>query len=161
MADKESTSKLTSLARTPADISLLLSEIRAASVTIKQAPEEFSALEHVCHMRDIEIEGYGVRIQRILNEDNPFLSDIDGSRLAIERDYNRQSLNDAVSGFAAARRHNLTLLSGASKSDFEKEGELEGVGNVTLDRLVQMMIEHDEGHLEELQRLSRYLKTQD
>lgn len=160
MADKASMSPLTSLARTPADISLVLSEIPASSVTIKQSQEEFSALEHVCHMRDIEIEGYGFRIQRILNEDNPFLSDIDGSRLAIERDYNRQSLNEAVSAFASARRHNLTLLNNASKGDFEREGELEGVGSVTLSKLVQMMIEHDEGHLEELQRLSRSLKAQ-
>jgi len=161
MADKASTSPLTSLARTPADIALLLSEIPASSVTIKQTPGEFSALEHVCHMRDIEVEGYCVRIQRILSEDNPFLSDIDGSRLAIERDYNRQSLNEAVSDFATARRHNLTMLNNASKSEFDREGELEGTGNVTLARLVEMMVEHDEGHLEELQRLSRYLKTRD
>ena len=112
-------------------------------------------------MRDIEVEGYCVRIQRILSEDNPFLSDIDGSRLAIERDYNRQSLNEAVSDFATARRHNLTMLNNASKSEFDREGELEGTGTVTLARLVEMMVEHDEGHLEELQRLSRYLKARD
>jgi hypothetical protein len=160
MADKASTSPLISLARTPADISLLLSEIPASSITIKQSPDGFSTLEHVCHMRDIEIEGYGVRIQRILSEANPFLPDIDGSRLAIERDYNRQSLNDAVPAFTAARRQNLTMLNAASKSDFEKEGELEGVGIVNLSRLVEMMVEHDEGHLEEMQSLSRFLKRQ-
>ena len=159
MANKASTSPLTSLARTPADISLLLSEIPASSVTIKHRPQKFSVLEHICHMRDIEIEGYGVRITRILNENNPFLADIDGSRLAIERDYNRQSLHDAVTAFVSARRQNLNLLSGARKGDFEREGELEGVGSVTLARLVEMMVEHDEGHLEELQSLSRLLKA--
>ena len=39
-------------------------------------------LEHVCHLRDIEVEGYAPRLKRILSEDGPFLPDIDGRRLA-------------------------------------------------------------------------------
>jgi hypothetical protein len=88
MIDKTSI-PLMSLAQTPAGISRLLSDIPAPGMTIKRAPDEFSVVEHVCHMRDIEIEGYGVRVQRILKQENPFLPDIDGSRLAIERDYNQ------------------------------------------------------------------------
>ena len=38
--------------------------------------ERFTALEQVCHVRDIEIEGYHVPIQRTLREDNPFLPSI-------------------------------------------------------------------------------------
>jgi hypothetical protein len=64
-----------------------------------------------------------------------------------------------VSAFASARRNNLAVLNSANKSDFEREGELEGVGSLTLSKLVQMMIEHDEGHLDELQALSRSLKA--
>src|SRR5262245_22938731 len=117
MADEEIKELLTSLARTPVDISLLLSEIPTSSVNFRHAPDEFSVLENICHLRDIEIEGYAVRIRRILNEENPFLPDLDGSRLAIERDYNRQNLNEAVSAFATARRQNLVLLNGASDAE--------------------------------------------
>jgi hypothetical protein len=158
MTDK-ATFPLTSLARTPADISLLLSDIPAASMSFKRAPDEFSVVEHVCHMRDIEIEAYVVRVRRILNEENPFLADIDGSRLAIERDYNRQSVIDATSAFTSARLQNLTLLNAATGDDFERTAELEGSGNITLGKLVEMMIDHDEGHLDELKTLSHFLKT--
>jgi hypothetical protein len=33
--------------------------------------ETFSALGHVCHLRDIERDGYHVRVQRMLEETNP------------------------------------------------------------------------------------------
>ena len=35
--------------------------------------ESFSAIEHVCHLRDIEQDGYHVRIRRMLDESNPWL----------------------------------------------------------------------------------------
>jgi hypothetical protein len=159
MADEEIRELLTSLARTQVDISLLLAEIPAASITVKPALIEFSVLENICHLRDIEIEGYGVRIQRILTEENPFLSDIDGSRLAIERDYNKQSLSDALASFGSARQQNLNVLNN-SAVDFLRTGELEGVGSVTLRKLLEMMFEHDQGHMEELRRVGRLTSDQ-
>jgi hypothetical protein len=151
---------LISLGRTPVDIALLLTEIPSASISLRQVVDEFSILENVCHLRDIEIEGYSIRIDRILKEYNPFLSDLDGSRLAIERDYNRQSLNEAITSFTAARKQNLAVLNAATEEQFAREGELEGVGNVSLAKLVEMMCDHDEGHIEDMQRLSRLLRSQ-
>jgi hypothetical protein len=152
---------LTNLGRTPVDIALLLTEIPTVSINIRPAVDEWSILENVCHLRDIEIEGYSVRINRILKEDNPFLSDLDGSRLAIERDYNRQSLNDAILSFTAARKQNLSLLNAATEEEFAREGELEGVGNVSLAKLVAIMCDHDDGHIEDMQRLLRLLRNRD
>jgi len=38
-----------------------------------------SELEHVCHLRDIEQDGYHVRIHRMLEESNPSLLSLDGT----------------------------------------------------------------------------------
>src|SRR5437870_1928117 len=62
----------------------------------KPGLDEFSATENVCHLLDIEAEGYAVRIQKLLNESEPFLSDLDGARLARERDYNNQNMHHAL-----------------------------------------------------------------
>ena len=35
--------------------------------------EPFTAIEQICHVRDIEIEGYHQRFTRTLNEDQPLL----------------------------------------------------------------------------------------
>ncbi len=41
--------------------------------------ERLTALEQICHVRDIEIEGYQVRFRRAHLEENPFLPSIDGA----------------------------------------------------------------------------------
>ena len=138
------------LAKTPDEITRLLENIPANSISVRPSPDEFSVLENVCHLRDIEIEGDRVRIQRILAEDHPMLSDLDGARLAIERDYNRQSLNEALEAFTSARRQNVAVLSETAADDFEREGEMEGLGRITLRKLLEMMCEHDDGHLDDL-----------
>jgi len=48
----------------------------------KPSLEEFSLLEYVCHLRDLELEGYRVRIERMLREDRPLLPDFDGAKAA-------------------------------------------------------------------------------
>ena len=49
--------------------------------------EPFTALEQICHIRDIEIEGYQVRIRRTLEEREPFLPSIDSETIARQRQY--------------------------------------------------------------------------
>src|SRR5260370_33437178 len=71
---------------------------------------EFSALENICHLRDIEVEGYTVRVNKILTENDPVLTDIDGGRLAIDRAYNNKNIDEALEAFALARRQNIAVL---------------------------------------------------
>ena len=42
-----------------------------------------------------------------------------------------------------------------SETEMSREGALEGVGTITLEKLVEMMREHDEGHVSELQAIRR------
>ena len=147
------------LAKTPDDVASLLLEISSEAVMIKASPEEFSVLENVCHLRDIEIEGYSTRIRRILNEEHPVLADIDGTRLAMERSYNEQNLNEALQAFANAREQNVALLRSTNEEQLSRSGVLEGVGKVTLGKLVMLMNEHDEGHLDELRMICRLARS--
>jgi hypothetical protein len=138
------------LTQTPGAVSDLLRGLSDLSSRVKNSPEEFSALENVCHLRDIEIEGYEVRINRILDQENPSLPDVDGSRLAIERDYNSQNLAKALQDFESARKRNTERLSSLNPEQFDRNGTMEGVGPVTIRKLIEMMREHDEDHLQEL-----------
>ena len=106
----------------------------------RPSAEEFSALENVCHLRDIEVDGYAQRIARILNEANPTLADVDGARLAIERDYNNQELAPALETFRQTRERNIALLRSLAASEFERKGSLEGVGEIDLLKLIRVII---------------------
>ncbi len=149
---------LRALARTPSEVSRLVNAVPQEHLRTRPTPEEFSAVESVCHLRDIEVDGYAQRITRLLSEMKPTLADLDGARLAIERDYNRQELQPALETFRQARERNVELLRGLGTSDFDRKGSLEGVGEINLLRLVAMMNEHDEGHLDDLRRLVRQFK---
>ena len=146
---------LASLAQTPAKLSHLIEGISVQNLRMKNSADEFSAVEHICHLRDIEVEGYSDRILRLLHEKQPVLPDIDGSWLAIERDYNNQDAAQALEEFVAARTRNVDILRELNPEKLARGGTLEGVGAISLERLLEMMNEHDEEHINELQIIRR------
>lgn len=148
------------LKKTPERVSTLVSRLSDRQLRSKNSSEEFSALENVCHLRDIELDGYTPRITRILTEIQPALLDIDGSRLAAERDYNHQNLAEAVEAFVLARSNNVQTLQGLTAEQTSREGTLEGVGTISLQRLLEMIQEHDDSHIDELEGIRRRFDRQ-
>jgi hypothetical protein len=113
----------------------------------------FSVLENICHLRDIEVEGYGMRLKRILAEDHPTLPDLDGGQLARDRRYNEQPLQPALDAFIQARHANLKILEKVTERQFARTAYLETVGEITLGKLLELWVEHDRGHVHELEKL--------
>ncbi len=110
-------------------------------------------VENVCHLRDLEVQGYAPRITRILDETDPVLGDFDGARVAAENNYNCEQPELALKTFSLTRKQNVQTLRSLTEEQLRRAGLLEGVGRITLTRLAVMMREHDEGHLEDLRVL--------
>jgi hypothetical protein len=143
---------------TPNQLENVSSGLTDTELRLQSSPGEFSVLENVCHLRDLELQGYTTRLRRILSETEPALADFDGARVAAESAYNNEQLGNALSAFQRARRENVATLRSLTETQLQSAGILEGVGRVTLERLAEMMREHDEGHLEDLRILSQRLK---
>jgi hypothetical protein len=147
------------LLQTPTALAQLVAGLSATELCFKNSEAEFSALENICHLRDLEVRGYTPRIRRMLDEVDPALADFDGARVAAESNYNGEQGDVALPAFETARRENVETLRSLSKEQLKREGTLAGVGKITLRQLAEMMREHDEGHLEDLraqrQRLER------
>jgi hypothetical protein len=122
---------------------------------LRPSPEStaFSLLEHACHLRDLEEEGYALRIRRILREAAPLLADFDGAAVASERGYLDQDLASVLGDFEVARRRNVETLREANDAALERTARLVGQGPLTLRQLSQRMLEHDAGHTTELRAL--------
>ncbi|HEY3038523.1 MAG TPA: DinB family protein [Pyrinomonadaceae bacterium] len=138
------------LHETPNTLARLTDGLLAAELCSRNSDEEFSALENLCHLRDLELHGYTPRINRLLDETEPALADFDGARAATEGNYHNQQPDLALQAFQTARRDNVQKLRSLTEDQLQREGTLEGVGKITLRRLAEMMREHDEGHLEDL-----------
>lgn len=115
--------------------------------------EPLTAIEQVCHVRDIEIEGYHVRFQRTLQEPNPTLVAIDSEALAKERSYATSSASEAFAAFRAARAKTIHLISELTPGQWMRPAVFEGYGTSTLRGLVHYLCSHDQQHLAGLQWL--------
>ena len=134
----------------PAKLRELLTAVPSDRLRVRGEGGMFAAIEQAWHLADLEVEGYGERIARILNEDEPELPDFRGDVVAEERKYLELDLEPALVRFAEARERNVRALESA---DLQRAGNQEGVGRVTLARLAEMMAEHDAGHAAELHAL--------
>jgi len=157
MLTKELSSLVSTLGEMPETFRQLMLQLPPEVLTWKPATREFSVLEHLCHLRDLEREGYAVRIRKLLTETDPVLSDFDGDRIAAERDYNRQDFAAVFLDFARARIENLATLENLSPAQLQRRGTFEGQGEIDLEKLISMMHKHDEAHRRELSKLRQQL----
>ena len=115
--------------------------------------EALTAIEQVCHVRDIEIDGYHLRFHRTLTELHPTLASIDTEALAKERAYGVADADAALAAFRAARLQTVALLGGLTAQQFDRTAVFEGYGSLNLRSLVHYLCSHDQQHLAGLQWL--------
>jgi hypothetical protein len=73
------------LAAMPAHLARALEAAGPARWKVQPAPGEFCLVEHACHLRDLEVEAYRLRVSRVLAEDRPALQGFDGAAIAAAR----------------------------------------------------------------------------
>lgn len=117
-------------------------------------PDAFSLHEHAWHLRDLEVVGYSARLRRLATEEQPLLPDVDGTALAVERDYLALPLAEALADFERERAANVARLRALPLAAFERHGELEGVGCITLAQLLERWCDHDAAHRREISALA-------
>lgn len=88
--------------------------------------EKFSAIEQVCHLRDIERDGYHNRIEAVLKGNNPTLTSIEGYELATQRNYKDSNLSEAISAFHSAREKTILMIKSIENSQWNRIGYFEG-----------------------------------
>lgn len=109
--------------------------------------ERFSALGQLCHLRDIEIDGYHLRFRRVLAETEPALESVDGYALADSRRYGEADEEEALAAFRAARHTTLELLGGLDEAALRRGCTFDEFGRLSLEGLIRVLCSHDAQHL--------------
>jgi len=144
---------IAALAPMPAFVDAALSRVPRDRWIERPGPEAFSLVEQACHLRDVEREGYLVRVRRMLEEEMPRLAGFDGAAAARQRDYLSQDAKVAAQQFAAARAEVVALLSATTPDQLER-GAMFMDERITLADLVHLMVEHDREHRDEIAALA-------
>jgi len=146
---------LSRLEAMPDFLTARFASLAVVDAAVRGPNDTLSPVEQCWHLADLEREGFGVRIQRLLEEEDPFLPDFDGARIAKEREYRSRNIPAALAAFRVARDANLALLRSLEADQWSRGGRQEGVGPVALCDLPQLMAEHDAGHRAEIDEWSQ------
>ena len=118
--------------------------------------ENWSVVEVVCHLRDAE-ERAIERMRKMRDEDNPFLAAYNQERWAVERNYASEPIRDALSQFLNLRTQHLDELRALSPAAWERTGQHEEQGQITIASQTLHLVCHDAIHLAQI---ARQLATQ-
>jgi len=120
--------------------------------------EAFNAIGQICHVRDVEIDGYQVRLRRLIAEQNPHLPSLpDG--LAIERRYDASDPDEVLATIRKARAATLAIIGDLTEAQLARPGTFEGYGPITVEALLHYLSSHDQQHLSGLQWLIGKIKS--
>jgi glutathione S-transferase len=143
---------IAALAVMPGYLDSALHACGADELALRPSEDGFSLVEQACHLRDLEREGYLVRMRRILAEDTPALEAFDGDAVAKARDYLAADAHAAARDFAAARREVIALIAPLGDGELARAAIFDG-DRITLADLIAMMCDHDRGHRLEIEAL--------
>jgi hypothetical protein len=153
------TETIATLAETPRHAEQLVRGLSEQQLSWKPAPDVFSIRENVLHLRDIDVEGYARRIRLLLDEQHPSLPDVNGGKLARERNYNAQPVQPALDDLRVSRTESVRRLRDCSAQDLDRKAEMQGVGMIDLRRLLDLWRQHDAGHIADMAELRRAIET--
>lgn len=115
------------------------------------APGEWSARTILAHLRDLEFLLWRMRTARMLVEDDPVFPDFDERRWLKMRDRSRDRKEQLLGGFALQRQASLAMLRRMEPGQAVRRGTHEDGTGWTVERWLQRWVEHDRGHVAQLE----------
>lgn len=141
-----------------------LEETQAALTALLQAvanqqdwqpgPETWSFRYQAAHLATAEREAFRERVVRLAGGEQPHFA----YYLNSDRDFSREELRDSLQQWAATRREILDFVSALPLEALALTGIHETQGTITILDVLQVMVEHDREHLQELTGMVNRLK---
>lgn len=146
---------LQALASTPRDLALILKGVDLPALTKRPVPDQWSMADVLAHLSDVEVQ-YLARLKRVVVEERPFLPRIlpDESKHDIQT-----SLEELLARFEAARAETVDFLKDISPGGWQRPAVHETRGETKLRFLVQDLVNHDIGHLNQVVEVQQRLRV--
>ena len=113
------------------------------------APEgEWSAIEVAGHLAASERECFEPRIQAIASGSHPHFDFYSNEG----RDFSRVPIESSLAEWKATRRRIVDFVAGLASDQLEQKGRHDAYGELTIGRYLQIALDHDAEHLQDLAR---------
>jgi FMN phosphatase YigB (HAD superfamily) len=144
------------LRSTPAVLEDLFSNLNEETMSYHMNPDDWSIKEVVCHLRDVEIEVNLPRIQKVLSQENSFVTGVITDPWVVERNYAGQSGQDALREYIKARKETIEKLNHL-QLEWGKSVRHSIFGKTTLLELVNVIVGHDKAHIQQIHQVKTQL----
>lgn len=142
---------LQALTALPAELVTVLNGVDKTAGQDRAEADGWSLADVVQHLLLVE-KRFQERLRQAVQEERPFLPTIHPSPNEHTR---TEPLADLVAEFAQLREQTVAYLTALKAKSWEKTAVHETEGPVTFTFLVQMIIDHDQDHLSQLQTLAQ------
>lgn len=115
--------------------------------------DSWSLAEVMCHMRDVEREVHLARYKAVISQKDPFLSGVNSDKWAEARAYHAQDGREAADTFLSLRRQSLEELRQLDYQQWERTGTHAYFGTTSLHELINLAVQHDQAHWQQIQEL--------
>jgi uncharacterized damage-inducible protein DinB len=124
--------------------------------TLKPSERAFSATEIVYHMLAVE-KLWQSRLQRLISGESREFIAMDPDKEAIDDSYNSKDFSEGLEDLLEARRRSLELFRSLLDEQFELTGIHTKYGEMSIDRIMEIMTAHDLQHAKQLERTEQEL----
>ena len=118
---------------------------------LRGGDDGWSVLEVLCHLRDNE-ERVLERMRLMRDEIDPFIAAYDQEQWARERTYTADNLREALETFVRLRAIHIAELVALTLADWERTGQHEERGRITIGIQTMRVVCHDAIHAAQLVR---------
>jgi hypothetical protein len=132
---------------TPAIMAAFTSDLPAEAWYAEPLEGEWSLTEIICHLRDVDGEVNLPRLEKVLDDSNPFLPGIDTDQWADQRLYYCQDGQSALSDFTKFRIELINVLENLPSDDWDLPARHAIFGPTHLRELVRIIANHDRLHI--------------
>ena len=130
-----------------------LRDFPADFIAERPLPGKWSAREIAHHLADSETAS-GIRLRKLLAEDQPVIQGYDQDAYAVRLRYNeREDIAPALLAVSAARANCLQLIQRMSDEDWQREGKHTESGRYTVEDWLAIYAVHAHNHAEQIRRL--------
>ena len=135
------------LKSTPAGLETLHNGIADGVWNSRPHPDEWSLVEIMAHLRDVDQEVHRPRCDKVCREENPFLPGIDTDLWAEERNYILENGPRVFNQFQTGRTELINLLVNLPVDHWKRPARHAIFGPTYLTELVSFITAHDQVHV--------------
>jgi len=141
------------LRSTPAVLDSLCGDLPANIGQSRPDINQWCLTEILCHLRDVDLEVNLRRLDKVLQETDPFLPGVDSDPWADEREYILQDGGLALECYTSARIKLLDMLENLDPEDWQRPARHAIIGPTDMAELVSIIAAHDRLHIQQVHKV--------